>query len=144
MPFGQALSDEITWTVDAPTATGTTTIDSTAIDMADYTGVLFIVRLGSPAANNDIRVQQDTVVGMGTAADLAGSKDISTANNVCVIEYIPAGTAAEQFVRCRVTRGTTTTIDTMIAIRFGKRVKPAAVPSGTTFKAITGVIEGTA
>jgi hypothetical protein len=142
--FGQPLSDDVTWTVDAPTIAGTSTIDSTILDLAGYTGVMWIVRFGTAAANNDIRAQQDTVVGMGAAADLAGTKVISTANNVCVLEYIPQGTTAEQFVRCRVTRGTSTTIDSLIAIRFGPRLRPTTVPSGTTFEQWIGVIEGTA
>lgn len=144
MPFNQALSDDIIPISDAPTAAGTTTIDSTAIDMAGFTGVLFLVRFGTPAANNDIRVQQDTAIGMGAAADLAGTKVVSGANNLCAVEVILAGGQAEQFVRCRVTRGTSSTIDSIVAIRFGARTKPTTWPGSTSFEQWTSAAEGAA
>jgi hypothetical protein len=143
MAYGQTLSDDILITVEAPTIAGTTTIDSTAIDMAGFAGVLFIVRLGTAAANNDIRVQQDTVVGMGAAADMAGTKVASGANNVVAVEYLLAGAPAEQFVRCRVTRGTSSTIDSVVAVRFGAHNKPTTW-SGISFESWTSAAEGTA
>lgn len=145
MPFGQPISDEISISMDAPTIAGTTTIDSTPVAMAGFSGVLFIVRLGTPAAGNTIRVQQDTVVGMGTAADLVGTEVASGANNVVASEIVtPGGPTGEAFVRCRVTRGTSTTIDSITTIRFGARSKPVAVPSTVSFESWVGPIEGTA
>lgn len=145
MPFGQPISDDIAISMDGPTIAGVTTIDSTPVDMAGFSGVLFIVRLGTPAANNDIRVQQDTVVGMGTAADLADTKVVSGANNVVAVEAIyPGGPTGEKYVRCRVTRGTSTTIDSITTIRFGVRSRPATMPSTVSFESWTGPAEGTA
>lgn len=105
--FGQQLSSDILITSDVATITGTTTIDSTPVDMAGFTGVLFIVKLGTPAGNNNIRAQQDTTVGMGAAADLAGTLVASGANPCTVLEVMNVG---KQFLRCRVTRGTSTTL----------------------------------
>lgn len=139
--FGQLLSDEIAITAEVPTVTGTTTIDSTPVDMSGFSGVLFICRLGSPAANNDIRAQQDVAVAMGAAADLTGTKVASGANNICVLELRQP---LEQFVRCRVTRGTTTTIDSLITIRYGARSLPVAVPAAVSFESWTAPAEGTA
>ena len=143
MAYGQPLSPEILITCEAPTIAGTTTIDSTALDCAGFTGVMFIVRLGTAAANNDIRVQQDVVVGMGAAADMAGTKVASGANNVCVVEYLLSGAPAEQFVRCRVTRGTSTTIDGVTAIRFGSKNQPTTL-TGLSFESWNSAAEGTA
>jgi len=139
--FGQLLSDDIAIAVDGPTIAGTTAIDSTPVDMAGYSGVLFIVRLGTAAANNNIRGQQDTVIGMGAAADLIGSLVASGANTVCVLELL---FPQEQFVRCRVTRGTSTTIDSIVAIKFGARSKPTAVPAAVSFESWQSIVEGTA
>jgi len=145
MAFGQPLSDEISISMDGPTITGTTTIDSTPVEMAGFSGVLFIVRLGTPAANNTIRVQQDTAVAMGTAADLVGTLVASGTANIVASEIVfPGGPTGEQFVRCRVTRGTSTTIDSITTIRFGARSKPVAVPSTVAFESWVGPIEGTA
>jgi hypothetical protein len=145
MAYGQPLSDDIAITVDGPTIAGTTAIDSTPVEMAGYSGVLFIVRIGTAAANNNIRVQQDTVVGMGTAADLAGTLVASGSNNAMAVEVVqPGGPTGEQFVRCRVTRGTSTTIDSIVTIRFGARSRPTTMPSSVSFESWSGVIEGTA
>jgi hypothetical protein len=145
MPFGQPISDDLAIAMDGPTIAGVTTIDSTPLDMAGFSGVLFIVRFGTPAANNNIRVQQDTAVAMGAAADLAGTLVPSGANSIVAVEAVyPGGPTGEQFVRCRVTRGTSTTIDSITAIRFGARSRPVAVPSNVSFESWTGPIEGTA
>jgi hypothetical protein len=145
MAFGQPLSDDISISMDGPTITGTTAIDSTPVNMAGYSGVLFIVRLGTAAANNNIRVQQDTAVAMGTAADLAGTLVASGANNIVAVEVLyPGGPAGEAFVRCRVTRGTSTTIDSITTILFGARQRPTVMPSTVSFESWTGPIEGTA
>jgi hypothetical protein len=137
-----ALCEEILVTCDAPTVTGTTTIDSTPVDMAGFTGVIFLVRVGTAAANVNIRAQQDTVVGMGTAADLLGTLVATGSNTTVALDVVRT---QEQFVRCRVTRGTTTTIDSMVTIRYGARRRPTAWPATQTLEVYgTGPIEGTA
>jgi hypothetical protein len=145
MPFGQPISDDLAITMDGPTIAGTTAIDSTPVDLASFSGVLFIARLGTPAANNNIRVQQDTAVAMGAATDLVGTLVASGANNVVAVEVVfPGGPTGEQFVRCRVTRGTLTTIDSITTIRFGSRSRPVTMPSTVSFESLVGPIEGTA
>jgi len=145
MPFGQPITDDLAISMDGPTIAGTSAIDSTPVDMAGFSGVLFIVRLGTAAANNNIRVQQDTAVAMGAAADLLGTLVASGANNVVAVEAVyPGGPTGEQFVRCRVTRGTSTTIDSITAIRFGARSRPVAMPSTVSFESWMGTGEGTA
>jgi hypothetical protein len=145
MPYGQQISDDIAIAMDAPTAVGTSTIDSTAVDLSGYSGVLFIVRFGTPAANNTIKVQQDTAVAMAAAADLAGTSVASGANNIAAVEVLyPGGPTGEQFVRVRISRGTSTTIDSVTAIKFGARARPTTMPSSVSFETWVGPIEGTA
>lgn len=126
--FTGFLSDNVKIDVEAPTATGTTTIDSATYDMAGYDGILFVVRLGSPAANNNIRVQQDSASNMSGAADLAGTLVNSATVNAHAVDV---QRPSKRYVRCRVTRGTTTTIDSIIAIRYHARSKPVAQASAS-------------
>lgn len=142
MPIGAHLTEETKVTTYAPTVTGTTTIDTTSLDMAGWDGIVYIVRLGSPAVNNNIRVQQDIVTAMGAAADLIGTLVGNHATDNPLILDIRR--PIEQFVRCRITRGTTTTIDTVVAIQYRGRTRPSVQPSGTQIERWASPIEGTA
>jgi len=134
------LLDDTKITVEAPTVTGTTTIDSTAYDMAGFAEIVFIVRLGSPAANNNIRARQDVASG-GAFADLQGTLVGSATLNQQMVSVSRPG---KQFVRCRVTRGTTTTIDAIIVIQTRARTRPAVQPATAIFETWVGPPEGTA
>src|SRR5438105_2517949 len=103
------LSEDCKVTVEAPTAAGTSAIDSAAYDTVGFDGVLFIVRLGTPAANNNIRGRQSDTSG-GTYNDLANTLVNSATLNQHMLDIKRSD---KRFVRCRVTRGTSTTIDTI-------------------------------
>jgi hypothetical protein len=137
----QYLSEEVKITTVAPTATGTTTITGSAIDMAGYDGALLIVRLGSPATNNNIRWSQCDTTG-GTYADLEGTLvgNHATDNPLVVDLRRPR----EQFLKYVVTRGTTTTIDAVTVIQYRSRTKPVSQPSGTQIEKYLWPAEGTA
>jgi hypothetical protein len=135
------LSDDVKITTVAAVVTGTTTITGAAIDMAGFSGALFIVRLGSPATNNNLRVSQcDTVA--GTYADLTGTLvgNHATDNPLIVDVYRPK----EQFLKYVVTRGTTSTIDIVTIIQYGARRVPVTQPSGTQYERWIDAAEGTA
>lgn len=137
-----ALLDDCKITTFAPTATGTTTItQSTAIDMSGFEGAILIVRLGSPATNNNIRVSQCDTTG-GTYADLTGTLvgNNATDNPLVVDIFRPK----EQFLKYVVTRGTTTTIDTILWIQYNARNRPVTQPSGTQSEKYNWPAEGTA
>lgn len=142
MPIGNNyLSEEAKITTVAPVATGTTTIDGAALDMAGYDGALFIVRLGSPATNNNIRIRQCDTTG-GTYADLAGTLvgNHATENPLIVDVKRPL----EQFLKYQVTRGTTSTIDIVTIIQYRSRSRPTSQPSGTQIEKYSSPAEGTA
>ena len=124
---------------EAPTAPGTTTVNSGAYDMAGFEEIAFIVRLGSPT-NNSIKVQQDTAVAMGSAADLTGTLVQGTVNTLVVNLARPL----EQFVRCVVTRGSTTTVDGITVIRTRARNLPVTQGTGTLWERWRSPAEGTA
>jgi len=132
--------DDFKVTVEAPTATGTTAIDSAAYDMAGYQGICFIVRLGTPAANNNIRLRQDVATG-GSYADLAGTLVNDAVKNQHVVDLFRPG---KQFIKCRVTRGTTTTIDSIVVIQYNARgTKPVAAATSVV-ETFVSPAEGTA
>lgn len=135
------LLEQVLVGADAPIATGTTEQFSSYVDTSACDGVLFIVRLGSPAANNIVRAQQNTVSSGGSPADLAGSAIVSGTSNVIVIDV---ARPTKQFVRVAIARGTTTTVDSIVAIRYGAHKQPTTQPSGVLAEANVGSAEGTA
>jgi hypothetical protein len=132
--------DDYKITAEAPTAAGTTTIDSAAYDMGAYQGICFIVRLGTPAANNNIRGRQDVATG-GTYADLASTLVNDAVKNQHVLEIFRPG---KQFVKCRVTRGTSTTIDSLVVIQYNARGTKPVTAATSVVESYISPIEGTA
>jgi hypothetical protein len=136
-----ALLHDVKITTVASVATGTSTVDGAALDMAGFDGALFIVRLGSPATNNNLRVRQCDTSG-GTYADLTGTLvgNHATDNPLIVDVYRPR----EQFLKYQITRGTTTTVDIVTIIQYNARSRPTSQPSGTQSEAHNWPAEGTA
>lgn len=142
MPIGaNFLSEEVKITTVAPVATGTTAVDGAALDMAGYDGALFIVRLGSPATNNNLRIRQCDTSG-GTYADLAGTLVGNHATDSPLI--VDVRRPREQFLKYQITRGTTTTVDIVTIIQYGARNRVVSQPSGTQTERHHNVAEGTA
>lgn len=127
-------------TSEAPTAAGTSTINSAAYDMTGFEEITFIVRLGTPNASNNIRAQQDIVTGMGSAADLTGS----LVNDAVINQHmLTIRRPLEGFVRCRVTRGASTTIDSLVVIQSRSRKVPVTQPTSIS-EQFSSPLEGTA
>jgi len=103
-------------------AANTTDVNATRVDMAGYESVVFLASIGTAAANNGVKVQQDTATGMGSAADLEDSQLLSdgTQTEFVVEVYRPR----ERYVRLVVERGTSTTVEAVWAIQYGTRVLP--------------------
>jgi hypothetical protein len=135
------LSEEVKVAAEAPTATGTTTILSAAYNMAGWDGIMCVVRLGSPATNNNIRATQCDTTG-GTYADLTGTLVGNHATDNPLI--IDLRRPQEQFIKFSVARGTTTTIDSLVVIQYRSRTKGQAQPSGVQIERWISPAEGTA
>jgi hypothetical protein len=135
------LIDDVKVTTVASVATGTSTITSSAFDMTGFDGALFIVRLGSPATNNNIRISQCDTTG-GSYAELEGTLvgNHATDNPLIVDVKRPR----EGFLKYIVTRGTTSTIDVVTVIQYRSRVRPCTQPSGTQTEKFHNPAEGTA
>ncbi len=128
----------------ATTAAGTTTINGAEMDMAGYEGVLWICKFGTAATDNQIKAQQDTVTGMAGAQDLLGT--LVTVGASDEIVWLDLYRPLERFVRVVVLRGTSTTIDWCIAIRYGSMKGPQdnTVAGTIAGELHTGPAEGTA
>ena len=107
--------------VSAATVTGTTAVNSGIIDMKGFDGVLFVTTLGSPGADRSIKVQEDSAAAMGAAADLAGTSVVSGANATV---WVDVWRPLKRYVRCVVTRTTTTTAGEIYAIQYAASAVP--------------------
>ena len=97
-------------------------VNGARIDMQGYEGVIFIVGLGTSAADNGIKAQQDTATGMGSAADLLGSQVLLDGTETVAIVEIHK--PRERYLRPVIVRGTSTTIELCIAILYGAHKRP--------------------
>lgn len=136
-----ALIHDVKITTVPAVASGTSTINGSAIDMAGYSGVMFIVRLGTPGTNNNLRVQQcDTST--GTYADLLGTLMGGNSTDTPLIAdvYRPV----KQFVRYSIARGTASTVDIAVVQQYGARSRPTTQPGATATEVSNWLAEGTA
>jgi hypothetical protein len=78
------------------------TINGAAIDTLGYGGVKFVIVIGNGEAGAFLaKVQQDTVVGMGTAADLEGTAlAFNNDAGAYTVAIIDVKQPQERFVRC--------------------------------------------
>jgi hypothetical protein len=135
------LSENVKITTVASVAAGTTTITGSALDMAGYDGAIFIVRLGTPATNNNLRVQQCDTSG-GSYADLTGTKVGDHATDTPLI--VDVKRPLEQFLKYQVTRGTSSTIDVVTIVQYGARTRVVTQPTSTQIERWHAPAEGTA
>lgn len=136
-------SVKITKVVDA-TIAGTSAVNGSEVDMSGFEGVIFIAKIGTAAADNGIKVQQDTATGMSGAADLEGTSNLSDGTEETLITdiYRPR----EQFVRPVVVRGTSTTVESVYAIQYGAATCPVDNDASTdnSYELHVSPAEGTA
>lgn len=125
-------------------AAGTSDVtDASIVDTAGYEGVMFIAVFGTSAVDNGIKsVKQDTDSALGAAQDLEGSKVLLDATSkvaVCDV-YRPR----ERYLRPIAVRGTSTTLDSLIAILYGPIKQPVTQGTTTTAEKFVSPAEGTA
>jgi hypothetical protein len=125
------------------TVAGTSAVNSDAVDMAGFEGVLFVTSFGTAAANNLVNAAQETTSN-GTFADLLGTSVTSGTSDedVWLDIYMPQ----ERYVRLEVARGTSSTLESIWAIQYGAKKQPVTnSTSGTIIgEAHVSEIEGTA
>lgn len=109
----------------ATTGAGTSDVNGSEIDMQNYEGVLFIAKFGTAASDNTIKAQQSAEQGGASPdvySDLAGTKvGVGSSDELVWLDiYRPR----ERFLRMVALRGTSTTLDWAVAIKYGPRKGP--------------------
>ena len=138
------LSENIQITKIEPlAAAGTSALVSTVIDMQGWDGVIILGQISVANAGNYLSVAQDIAVGMGTGADLLGSKVICTASlQVIGIDiYRPR----ERYLQSTITRTASTATGVFYAIQYrGKKSPTTIARTGYAFERHVSPAEGTA
>jgi hypothetical protein len=117
------LFDEVKVTrVKAAVAAGTTDQVSSIVDMQGFDGVMFVGCFGTSATNNGLTVQQSADSGMSGGADLAGSSVLLDATQLVAVQDIQR--PAKRYLTATAKRGTSTTLDSILAIQYKARTLP--------------------
>lgn len=106
----------------ATTGAGTSTINGATIDTQGLLSVLFMIKFGTPATNNQIKAQQGDASDLSDASDLLGTLVTTGASDEIV--WLDLLIPRKRYVRMVALRGTSTTIDWGVAIQYGARDLP--------------------
>ena len=126
-------------------AANTTAITSDAIDMQGYDGVLILTSFGTAAADNTVKVQQSSDDGSTDAySDLEGTSVVSGTSDEDV--WVDVVKPTKRYLKLVAARGTSSTLESIWAIRYGARKQPVDnTTSGTIIgEAHVSPAEGTA
>lgn len=120
-----------------------TAVESTAVDMAGFEGVLFLTSFGTAAADNTVKASQDTASN-GSFTDLLGTSVASGTSDEDV--WLDVYRPLKRYVRLEAARGTSSTLESIWAIQYGVRKLPVDnTTSGTIIgEAHVSPAEGTA
>lgn len=130
-------------------ASGTATRNGAVCDMQGYDGVIMICLLATIAAGavSSLKAQQDTAVGMGTAADLLGTGIAIADDDDDQIVAIDLYRPRERYVRAVVVKDASNACaETVLYLRYKGRKLPKAlsVTDLVTAELHVSPIEGTA
>lgn len=129
-------------------AAGTTTINSTSIDMQNFESATFIVAFGAIVAGavTSIKVQQSSDNGSSDAwADLTGTSVSVADTDDNGLKFVEIARPRERYVRCVVSRATqNATVDGIVAIQTNAREMPVTHASGVAGELHVSPAEGTA
>lgn len=107
-PVGHLLEEVKITKLNDATAAGVTAINSAVVDMAGYDGVVFLTNSGTIAATGTatVKVQQDTVAGMGAAADLLGTSQAFVDTDDTKSVAVDIKRPGERYLRLVIARAT--------------------------------------
>ena len=115
------LNTDVNITGVAGAAANTSTLVTGAIDTAGYDGVMVIVRCNVANAGNYIKAGQDSAVGLGTIADIKGSKVVCTVGDQFL--FIDIFRPTKRYVQVSLARGSSSAAGDFVIVRYGGRVK---------------------
>lgn len=126
------------------TANGTSTVNSSVVDMANYETAVFFTFIATAAAGNVLKVQQGQASNLSDAADLAGSgQSAGTSEEVVAVEIVKP---LERYLRATVVRGTSTVLGEIWCIQANPRNRPvtSSLTGTAAVKTVVSPAEGTA
>lgn len=128
------------------TTAGTTDVESDIIDMAGYEGAVFFTSLGTAAADNLLKVQQNTANSTSGMADLVGTGVTSGASPSNEDLWVEVYKPLERYLRAVVVIDTSSTCESVWCLRYGARELPVDNTTSGTIEGEVHVspIEGTA
>lgn len=123
----------------ATTIAGTTTLNGAAVDMSspNCQGVLFIAKISTGAADNTLHAQQASDSGFSSPQNLEGSQ-VAT-EDILMVDVKKPRKGLGDFVRPVLTRGTSTVVEWVLAIRYGLATQPAVNDVAGTSAAVSVV-----
>ena len=107
------------------TAAGTSTINSSSVDMSGANGVMFVGSFGTANAGNTVHVQESD--DNSTWANVAGTEAVQTTNNNLWV--IDINRPLKRYARVVHTRGVSTTINPTTAQRYDPMKMSTALSS---------------
>lgn len=119
------LTDNVLLTKVADhSAANTTDVTGTSVDLQNYTGVVFLTSYGTAASNNTCHAETSSDDGSADAyTDLTGTEvGVSTSDEDVWLEI---ARPVERYMRVVCQRGTSSTLESVWAIRYGNRTLPA-------------------
>jgi hypothetical protein len=137
------LSENVKITKVAASVDGTGTVVTGAIDMQGFNGVLVMSTMATANAGNYVKAGQDDAVGLGTIADIEGSKVVCTASpQVLMLDIKPTKRYCQvSFVR----GGATTVLGEIYIIQYkGDKLPETFTRTGYNGKILVEAAEGTA
>lgn len=143
----QLSNEAVIQQVITPTAgvAGTTDINGSVVDMANFRGVLHILTMGAITVNavTSAKLQQGAAANLSDAADLTGTAVTIADDDDDGVFYLDLFEPEERYVRIVVDRGTANAVVTScVALKYGPRVKP--VTQTLTGELSISPVEGTA
>ena len=111
------------------TAAGTSAINSSVVDMQGYDGCLFLTTAGAITAGGvqSLKVQQDEAVGMGAAADLAGTNITVADDDNNQSFWLDVKRPRERYLRLVISRATQNSVwGEIYAIQYRGRSLPVS------------------
>ena len=132
-------------TASAYATAATSDITGTGYDCSDYEGAYFYIKFGTAAANNTLKAQQSSDDGSTDAySDIEDSSVEVGASDERV--WLEIKRPEKKYVRVIGLRGTSTTADPIIAVRYGPRALPIDNTTAGDIhgKALISPAEGTA
>jgi hypothetical protein len=116
--------------VKAYSAANTSAVVSDEIDMQGYKGILALANFGTPAANNTIEIGGYATTG-GSPTRLTGAVTAPGATDA--FQALEVYNPSTRFVQVTATRGTSSTLDAMFVLLYGKDRPVANLTAGTVY-----------